>query len=996
MGIKNYRDGVGAMKKIIELNAFIKGIINNIITSGLYEHVDEEILHKIKIINWLSIFGIFNLGIITLTVFREGFILLGFFDLTIMLVLVFNLLYLRRGNRLDFMSHFAVGLIGLLFFYLFITGGVNSTGYLWYYTFPFFALFLLGASRGAFVTIVLLMITTAFLVLDKYWPFLTIYSTDFKIRFIGSFLVVFMNSYLFEIVREETHQKLITRNAGLEQIINNLRDTEIALRESEEKFRNVVERASDGIALIYDSKLKYVNPMLAELIDVPVDSMIDTSLIDYIYPGELSKFQKYLKKKSAGENLRSVYQTALKSNSGHRVDVEINTETISINGEHRELVIIRNITQRKLAQDVLRTAHDELEKRVQERTLQLEKSNKALQAEINERIQAEEKLQNSEAFLNAIVENIPNMIFVKDAKKLRFVRLNKAGEELLGYSQKELIGRSDFDFFPENEATFYTAKDREVLASGQLLDISEEPITTKQKVRRILHTKKIPLYNGDGRPAYLLGISEDITEKKRTEEALRESEERFRLLYENAPIGIFRSTYEGEIMMANPALIHMLGYDSVDELTNVENATALYAPGFGRDDFLKEIEKDGVVKAYECVLKKKSDDIIFIREYAKAFKDKNGKISYFEGTVEDITEQKLSETKLRESEMKFRSVIESANDAIILANSEGNIISWNKAAQIIFGYKEEEILLKPIKSLICEEKNKQTTHISGNTPATGKYQILGKKAELLGLKKDETKFPIELSLALGKTGKGIFYNYIIRDVSERRKVEDQIRASLNEKEVLLKEIHHRVKNNLQIISSLLYLQSKKINDEKALGLFIESQNRVKSMALVHEKLYQSRDLALVNFAQYIRDLVNHLVYSYNKTETSINLKLEVQDVSLSINTAIPCGLIINELVSNSMKYAFPNGSPKQDHHTKHDNEIKIVLSLNENGENSLIVSDNGKGFPENVNFKETSSLGLQLVNSLVDQIDGSIELDRQVGTIFKIIFGNETLNTEVH
>jgi two-component sensor histidine kinase len=202
---------------------------------------------------------------------------------------------------------------------------------------------------------------------------------------------------------------------------------------------------------------------------------------------------------------------------------------------------------------------------------------------------------------------------------------------------------------------------------------------------------------------------------------------------------------------------------------------------------------------------------------------------------------------------------------------------------------------------------------------------------------------------------------------ERRKAQEQIKASLKEKEVLLKEIHHRVKNNLQIICSLLDLQAEHLTDTKVIEVFQESQNRIQSMALIHEKLYQSDDLATINFADYINELITNLCYSYEVHLDAISLKTNIEPIVLDIDTAIPCGLIVNELVSNSLKYAFPFG---------YRGELCIELHSVSEHEFILIVSDTGIGLPKDLDFKNTKSLGLQLVNSLTHQLNGSISLNR--------------------
>ena len=218
------------------------------------------------------------------------------------------------------------------------------------------------------------------------------------------------------------------------------------------------------------------------------------------------------------------------------------------------------------------------------------------------------------------------------------------------------------------------------------------------------------------------------------------------------------------------------------------------------------------------------------------------------------------------------------------------------------------------------------------------------------------------------------------ELAERERAEEQIKASLREKEILLKEIHHRVKNNLQIISSLLKLQSGYIKDEQALAMFKDSQNRIRSMALIHEKLYQSKDLSRIDFAEYIYDLTNNLLRSYTASSHTIKLTTSADDVWLDIDTAIPCGLIINELVSNSLKHAFP--VQNQEH------QVNVHIRPYNNKQFILTVSDNGVGFPENVDFRNTETLGLELVCTLIEQLDGTVELDSSQGTKFVITFSD--------
>lgn len=216
------------------------------------------------------------------------------------------------------------------------------------------------------------------------------------------------------------------------------------------------------------------------------------------------------------------------------------------------------------------------------------------------------------------------------------------------------------------------------------------------------------------------------------------------------------------------------------------------------------------------------------------------------------------------------------------------------------------------------------------------------------------------------------------EITERMHAEHALILSLREKEVLLREIHHRVKNNMQVISSLLKLQSESVRDEKYILFFKESQDRIRSMSLVHEKLYHSENLAEIDFNEYIRDLVISLFHSYGISSAEIALNIDIENISLEIETAIPLGLVINELVSNSLKHAF-SGDQK--------GEIKIVLCKIFEKEFELTIADNGKGMPKDLDFRNTESLGLQLVTDLAElQLEGEISLIRTRGTEFRIRF----------
>lgn len=242
-------------------------------------------------------------------------------------------------------------------------------------------------------------------------------------------------------------------------------------------------------------------------------------------------------------------------------------------------------------------------------------------------------------------------------------------------------------------------------------------------------------------------------------------------------------------------------------------------------------------------------------------------------------------------------------------------------------------------------------------------------------------FNISTSPIYDKQGQPIGSVHMARDITERKRVEDQIKSSLHEKEILLREIHHRVKNNMQIISSLMKLSSESIQDRSILDIFDDSRNRIKSMALIHEKLYQSTDLTRIEFSEYIESLAHELYRAHGVDPGRLMLKLSMEPILLSIDIAIPCGLIVNELITNSIKHAFPGET---------EGEISISLSEEENGVIEFTINDNGIGIPSSIDLSTAKTLGLYIVNILVeDQLEGSITLDRTKGTTFRITFSKK-------
>ncbi len=370
--------------------------------------------------------------------------------------------------------------------------------------------------------------------------------------------------------------------------------------------------------------------------------------------------------------------------------------------------------------------------------------------------------------------------------------------------------------------------------------------------------------------------------------------------------------------------------------------------------------------------------VLVVQSYTDGFRyteeEKNILMFISEQVAMAITRRK-AEDALQESEERYRSVVENSQSSIIIIDDKFRAKYANDQFVTLSGYERNEFMGRDLTQFLDEESRNlvidRFARRQRGEEVPSRYEF--------GLRRKDGQIRwMEVSSAVIRDSKQRIKTIVqLQDITEKKQAEEQIKTSLHEKEILLREIHHRVKNNLQIISSLLNLQAEHVKDEAALEMFQESRLRVRSMALVHEKLYRSKDLARVDFHEYILSLGYHLFQMYGVLPDTVVLKVNAENIFLDINTAIPCGLLVSELISNALKHAFPDGRK---------GEVAINMKSVGNGSYTLSVHDDGVGLNQDLDLKNSDSFGLQLVDMLSEQLQGSVSIQRNGGVTFTVQF----------
>ncbi|MBW4620736.1 MAG: PAS domain S-box protein [Cyanosarcina radialis HA8281-LM2] len=463
-------------------------------------------------------------------------------------------------------------------------------------------------------------------------------------------------------------------------------------------------------------------------------------------------------------------------------------------------------------------------------------------------------------------------------------------------------------------------------------------------------------------------IYREIRRRHQIEARLEESEEKHRSVVENIKEVIFQTDDRGYLTFLNPAWAEITGYPIADSL----NTPIL--------DYIYPSDRQQARELFQQLITGQKPDcrcehryvtqtgrVGWLEVYAQPILDRDRQIVGAFGTLNDISDRHQTQEVMQ----RQLAAVEAAIDGIAIFNVDSEFIYINQAHWEMFGYKSaEELLGKTWRELYRpDEIDRFEKYVFPILWQQGRW-----RGEATGKRADGQTFAEEVSLTLLENGHLIC---VCRNISKRKQAEAQLKTSLQEKEVLLKEVHHRVKNNLQVIDSLFRHQCRSSEDPKLIQTLRECQNRVMSMALIHEKLYQSKDLDNIIFCDYVQSLLANLLEIYTKNVNAPELHIKVECVKLDISTSLNCGLIINELVSNCFKYAFPHGD---------GGEIEVQFTRDLEDRCMLKVKDNGVGMPADFDLENLRSLGLKIVKILTKQLDGEIKVNSENGTEFLITF----------
>lgn len=715
--------------------------------------------------------------------------------------------------------------------------------------------------------------------------------------------------------------------------ITERKQAEAALRERETKLTSIFRAAPVGIGVVVNRVFQEVNDTLCGISGYAREQLVGRSA-RLVYPSaeeyERVGREKYRQIKETGTG---TVETTWRRPDGQLIEVLLSSTPLDPDD---------------LAKGVTFTALD-----------------------ITERKRAVEALFTSQRMLRSVLDTIPTRVFWKDRNSV-YLGCNQAFARDCGLEDAAVIGKTDADLVTPALAQAFASVDRHIIETGEETLFFDDIIVLPDGKRRWQRTNKVPLRDRHGLVVGVLGTYEDITKQKEAETALRESEERFRHIFEHSrAVMLLIEPESGAIAEANPAAAAFYGY-SRDRLRQMVI------------DDINILPPEEVKAARLQSASGVRDEIVFPHRLAsgeiRTVEVRSSPVSVggrplLFSIVQDITKRQLAETKLVKSEQQQRLVWEGSLDGMRLVDANGIIRRVNDAYCRLVGMAPGDLEGKPFSVVYASARQEEMQGNFRRKFTTGEILPHSETQQTLW-----TGRVVDLELTntfLSVPGQPVLLLTVFRDISARKQAEHALRASLEEKTVLLKEVHHRVKNNLQIVSSLLNLQARKVRNQEVQAFLRDTQSRIHAISLLHETLYASDNLARASFREYVRAVCTHIARSYAAETQSVRIRQDIADVRLPLDQAIPAGLILNELISNALKHAF-TGRP--------DGTITVQLHTADARHYELRVADNGSGLPVGVGPAHGGTLGLRLVDNLVRQLEGQLTVQREAGTTFQVVF----------
>ena len=633
--------------------------------------------------------------------------------------------------------------------------------------------------------------------------------------------------------------------------------------------------------------------------------------------------------------------------------VEFETQTITLKGEkkHRIITLHPIYNDKKQVIEVAGQAKD-----------------------VTQQKKYQQEITNKQSQLAAIINTTDDIIFSVD-KNYTISEFNNVLQQVVKIRHGVDIkpGISVFDILPVDYHKEVRAKYDKALAGESVLATEKFMMSGSERVYEA-HYSPIKI-NGE-----VIGVavfSKDTTDREQAQQEVLDKQSQLKTIINTTNDIIFSMDKNYNIVQYNDVLKDIAEHRSGKKINSGMNFFDFLPPethGWLKETYNRALAGENVVSIETFFHPKTKINRTYEATYNPIII--NGEIIGISVFSRDITEQKEIEKQILNTQSQLAAIINNTTDIVVSIDRDYNIVQYN---QLLFDmvkrrYGKDLKVGVSVLDTMEPENHSDVINIYKRVFAEGKNVVA---VETFAVREDRKLYFETNYNPIKQNGEIVGIAIFARDISTKIESETELRAALKEKEILLKEVHHRVKNNLQVISSILNLQTSYVKDKETANILKECQNRIKTMAYIHESLYQTKDFLQINFGEYIINLVKNLFYSYDANQQKIKANFDVDTIFLNLDTSIPCGLIINELVSNAFKYAFADGR---------EGFISVKVKKIENNKIRMQVSDNGKGMPTNIDFKNTESLGLQLVNILSEQINATITLNQTNGTTFEIIF----------